>query len=145
MDVAKTPTGPSGLPASDKRDQSYHLESAHYRNNDSVSLDVLTLVEQQHITTVSHVGFSDALIAQKPSPWTKTMFKLYFFLFIAFLNSCINGYDGSLMGGINAMQYYQRLVYFFFFLIWSFPHLFFIPSPHFMRLTCGNCNTGTST
>ena len=112
MDAARTSTGPSGLPTSDKRDQSYHLESAHYRNNDSVSLDVLTLVEQQHITTVAHVGFSDALIAQKPSPWTKTMFKLYFFLFVAFLNSCINGYDGSLMGGINAMQYYQRLVYF---------------------------------
>ncbi|RPB04383.1 general substrate transporter [Choiromyces venosus 120613-1] len=35
------------------------------------------------------------------------MFKLYFFLFVAFLNSCINGYDGSLMGGINAMKYYQ--------------------------------------
>jgi len=112
MDVSGTPMGSSGPPTSQKRDQSYHLESAHYRNNDSVSLDVLTLVEQQHITTVAHVGFSDALIAQKPSPWTKTMFKLYCFLFIAFLNSCINGYDGSLMGGINAMGHYQRLVYF---------------------------------
>ncbi|RPA82027.1 general substrate transporter [Ascobolus immersus RN42] len=36
------------------------------------------------------------------------MFKLYFFLFIAFLNSCINGYDGSLMGGINALDQYQK-------------------------------------
>ncbi|PWW76466.1 general substrate transporter [Tuber magnatum] len=36
------------------------------------------------------------------------MCKLYFFLLVAFLNSCINGYDGSLMGGINAMVYYQR-------------------------------------
>lgn len=61
----------------------------------------------QHITTVAHVGLSDALLAQKPRPFTRTMFKLYFFLFIAFLNSCINGYDGSLMGGINAMKSYQ--------------------------------------
>lgn len=87
-----------------------YLENAYHRNNhDSFSSDAPTQVEQQqHITTVAHVGFSDALIAQKPSPWTKTMFKLYFFLFVAFLNSCINGYDGSLMGGINAMSYYQQ-------------------------------------
>lgn len=87
-----------------------YMENAHYRtNHDSFSSDAPTQVEQQqHITTVAHVGFSDALIAQKPSPWTKTMFKLYFFLFVAFLNSCINGYDGSLMGGINAMTYYQQ-------------------------------------
>lgn len=65
----------------------------------------------QHITTVAHVGFSDALLAQKPQPFTRTMFKLYFFLFIAFLNSCINGYDGSLMGGINAMKTYQKYVF----------------------------------
>jgi len=64
----------------------------------------------QHITTVAHVGLSDALLAQKPRPFTRTMFKLYFFLFIAFLNSCINGYDGSLMGGINAMKSYQEYV-----------------------------------
>jgi hypothetical protein len=63
--------------------------------------------QAQQLMGVAHVGFTDALIAQKPSPWTKTMFKLYFFLFVAFLNSCINGYDGSLMGGINAMTQYQ--------------------------------------
>lgn len=114
MDVAPPAVGPSSGPPSQgyKREDSYHLENAHYRNNhDSFSSDAPTQVEQQHITTVAHVGFSDALIAQKPSPWTKTMFKLYFFLFIAFLNSCINGYDGSLMGGINAMKYYQALVF----------------------------------
>ena len=65
---------------------------------------------EQHITTVQHVGFMDALVAQNPSPWTKTMFKLYFFLLVAFLNSCINGYDGSVMSGINAMTYYQSSV-----------------------------------
>lgn len=65
---------------------------------------------EQHITTVSHVAFSDALLTQKPKPFTKTMFKLYFFLFVAFLNACIGGYDGSLMGGINAMSTYQKYV-----------------------------------
>lgn len=66
--------------------------------------------DQQYIRTVSNVEFAKALLAQKPSPWTKPMFKLYYFLFVAFMTSCINGFDGSLMGGINAMKMYQRFV-----------------------------------
>lgn len=67
--------------------------------------------DQRYIRTVSNVEFAKALLAQKPSPWTKPMFKLYYFLFVAFLASCINGFDGSLMGGINAMKMYQRFVH----------------------------------
>lgn len=67
--------------------------------------------DQQYIRTVSNVEFAKALLAQKPSPWTKPMFKLYYFLFVAFLASCINGFDGSIMGGINAMAMYRRFVY----------------------------------
>jgi len=57
---------------------------------------------------VASTGLAEALSQARPSPWTRRMFKLYFFLLIAFLNSCINGYDGSLMSGINAMEYYQK-------------------------------------
>ncbi|PWW80128.1 hypothetical protein C7212DRAFT_361116 [Tuber magnatum] len=64
--------------------------------------------DQQYIRTVAHVDFTKALLAQKPTPWTKPMLKLYCYLFVAFLNSIINGYDGSIMGGINAMSTYQR-------------------------------------
>lgn len=67
--------------------------------------------DQQYIRSVSHVGFTKALLAQKPSPWTKPMFKLYYFLFVAFLSSAINGYDSSLMAGINAMKEYQGYVH----------------------------------
>lgn len=63
--------------------------------------------DQQYIRSVSHVGFTKALLAQKPSPWTRPMFKLYYFLFVAFISSAINGYDGSVMAGINAMKEYQ--------------------------------------
>jgi hypothetical protein len=100
-----------------RRDDDAHWESAPYRNTlDSSpnyrdtygSYASYSTEHQQHITTVAHVGFSDALLAQKPHPFTKAMFKLYCFLFIAFLNSCINGYDSSLMGGINAMKTYQE-------------------------------------
>lgn len=34
--------------------------------------------------------------------------QLYFCLLIASLNSCINGYDGSLMSGINDIDQYRQ-------------------------------------
>lgn len=43
----------------------------------------------------------------RPSPWTKKMWKLYAILFVGYLNNCLNGYDGSLMGSINALSQYQ--------------------------------------
>ncbi|KAF5664813.1 lactose permease [Fusarium heterosporum] len=42
------------------------------------------------------------------SPWTASMFKLYVVLFIAYCCGCLNGYDGSLMGGLNGMTSYQN-------------------------------------
>ncbi|KAG8668161.1 hypothetical protein FPOAC2_10071 [Fusarium poae] len=44
----------------------------------------------------------------KFSPWTKSMFHLYAVLFVAYCCGCLNGYDGSLMGGLNGMTSYQR-------------------------------------
>ncbi|KAH6972409.1 lactose permease [Ilyonectria sp. MPI-CAGE-AT-0026] len=42
------------------------------------------------------------------SPWTKSMFRLYGCLLITYFCGCLNGYDGSLMGGLNAMVSYQN-------------------------------------
>lgn len=42
------------------------------------------------------------------SPWTKSMFKLYGCLLLTYFCGCLNGYDGSLMGGLNAMKSYQE-------------------------------------
>lgn len=44
----------------------------------------------------------------KYSPWTKGMFMLYGVLALPYLCGCLNGYDGSLMGGIIAMTSYQN-------------------------------------
>jgi len=41
-------------------------------------------------------------------PWTKSMFRLYGCLLVAYFCGCLNGYDGSLMGGLNAMKSYQE-------------------------------------
>ncbi|EHL01726.1 putative Lactose permease [Glarea lozoyensis 74030] len=43
----------------------------------------------------------------KDSPWTASMFRLYGVLMVAYLCGCLNGYDGSLMGAVNAMKQYQ--------------------------------------
>jgi hypothetical protein len=42
------------------------------------------------------------------SPWTWSMFRLYGVLLVAYLCGCLNGFDGSLMGAINAMKQYQE-------------------------------------
>ena len=72
------------------------------------------MAEKDAVTTATSVsldsgmGLAQVLEQVKPNPWTKRLFKLYFFLLIAFFNSCINGYDGSLMSGINVMENYQK-------------------------------------
>lgn len=41
------------------------------------------------------------------TPWTGGLFRLYLVLILPYLCGCLNGYDGSLMGGIIAMTSYQ--------------------------------------
>lgn len=41
------------------------------------------------------------------SPWSPTMWRLYAVILVAYLCGCLNGYDGSLMGGLNGMTSYQ--------------------------------------
>jgi len=68
----------------------------------------LQLTKNQQIVEVDNVAFADAKAKSNVRPYSKRMLQLYFFCFIATLNSCINGYDGSLMGSINAMKSYQK-------------------------------------
>lgn len=60
-------------------------------------------------TTTSDVSGTLAQVLEKvkPSPWSRQLLQLHFFIAIAFLNSCIHGYVGSVMTGINVMEYYQ--------------------------------------
>jgi hypothetical protein len=63
--------------------------------------------EGTKVLAVQNVALADATAKAKPSPWTRNMFLLYGCLLIATFNSCINGYDGSLMGGINSYPQYR--------------------------------------
>lgn len=53
------------------------------------------------------VKLADDVAATKYKPFTQNMIRLYLVLIIPYLCGCLNGYDGSLMGGLNAMQTYQ--------------------------------------
>jgi hypothetical protein len=44
----------------------------------------------------------------KYSAWSPNMFRLYLALSCAYLCGCLNGFDGSLMGGLNGMTSYQK-------------------------------------
>jgi len=53
------------------------------------------------------IQLSEDVDNSKYSPYTLSMLRLYGCLMIAYLCGCLNGYDGSLMGGLNAMKTYQ--------------------------------------
>ncbi|KAJ6118998.1 hypothetical protein N7471_013618 [Penicillium samsonianum] len=58
--------------------------------------------------TSEAIQLAEAVESMKCSPWTPNMFRLYGCLTVAYLCGCLNGYDGSLMGGVNAMTSYQQ-------------------------------------
>jgi len=65
-------------------------------------------VGERNVQIVENVAFANAVAKSPVRMFSRRMLQLYFFCFIATMNSCINGYDGSLMGAINAMKPYQK-------------------------------------
>nr|OQO29514.1 hypothetical protein B0A51_02606 [Rachicladosporium sp. CCFEE 5018] len=57
---------------------------------------------------VHSVALTEALEAQKPKLWSRSMIQLYLIMGVGYLVSTLNGYDSSLMGAINAMEGYQK-------------------------------------
>ncbi|OKP04969.1 Lactose permease [Penicillium subrubescens] len=57
--------------------------------------------------TSDAIQLAEAVESTKCSPWTASMFRLYGCLMITYLCGCLNGYDGSLMGGLNATTTYR--------------------------------------
>ncbi|KAF3386839.1 Lactose permease [Penicillium rolfsii] len=56
--------------------------------------------------TSDAIQLAEAVDSTNYNPWTPSMFRLYGCLMIAYLCGCLNGYDGSLMGALNAMPTY---------------------------------------
>ncbi len=47
--------------------------------------------EPKRIAVVENIALAEAIAKSNVRPWTKRMFQLYCFCFVATLNSCING------------------------------------------------------
>ncbi|KAG8885012.1 hypothetical protein FRB97_002519 [Tulasnella sp. 331] len=69
--------------------------------------DASQLKDVKVVENVQNAAFAAAVKQSNLSPWTARSFTLFCCMFISFLCSCANGYDGSLMTAINAMPYYQ--------------------------------------
>ncbi|KAJ5827180.1 Major facilitator superfamily domain general substrate transporter [Penicillium robsamsonii] len=68
--------------------------------------------KQRHGAKTKEVLNADlftALEETKIERWSKESIHLYFCIFVAFCCACANGYDGSLMGSILAMDHYQAI------------------------------------
>lgn len=59
------------------------------------------------VLAVENVAFTSAMAQANVNPWSKRMIQMYGLCLLATLNACINGYDGSLMSSINAMDSYR--------------------------------------
>lgn len=61
---------------------------------------------KEGLEEVEEVRVAHDALNMKYSPFTVSMFRLYLCLVVPYLCGCLNGYDGSLMGGLNGMDSY---------------------------------------
>jgi len=66
----------------------------------------------EEVREVQSATLADAILKCKPKPLSLRMFHLYFILLIPTFCSCINGYDSSVMGGINDQLQYRKYFHF---------------------------------
>jgi len=67
-----------------------------------------TAAAADHVETDVAVQLAHDVDDTKYSPWSLPMIRLYLVLSLSYLCGCLNGFDGSLMGGLNGMTSYQR-------------------------------------
>jgi len=65
-------------------------------------------LQEVKVIQARNAKFAAAAEKGKLKAWSKDSLILYCACFVAFLCSCANGYDGSLMTAINSMPFYQR-------------------------------------
>ncbi len=66
-----------------------------------ISLDALKEIDEE-------VHYAIATHQSHLNPWSNRAFTLYFILLFGFLNATSSGFDGSLMGSINAEPQYKN-------------------------------------
>ncbi|THU85454.1 general substrate transporter [Dendrothele bispora CBS 962.96] len=89
-----------------KRDETSRASDEDYKLSTIGSPTVPDLGEDAKIEAVYNSEYEQALASTKLDPWSSRALKLYFIVMVGFLNAVSSGFDGSLMGGINAMDQY---------------------------------------
>ncbi|KXT02942.1 hypothetical protein AC578_10590 [Pseudocercospora eumusae] len=80
---------------SEKEQASEHVEGLESRSPESV-----------HKT--QNVTLADVIQHSKPNPWSRGYLRLYFMCLLVYLCATMAGFDGQLMGSINAMKSYTE-------------------------------------
>ncbi|EMD00084.1 hypothetical protein BAUCODRAFT_145396 [Baudoinia panamericana UAMH 10762] len=71
-------------------------------------LDIAVAKGDYEVKAVQDSRFAAAIAQDKPSPWSKGLLMLYPILFVAFMNSAANGFDGNTFGGVSALPDFER-------------------------------------
>ncbi|KAJ0168379.1 hypothetical protein CTA2_6733 [Colletotrichum tanaceti] len=85
----------------------YHIEastSALDHDNDHVDKPTNRNAKQANVQSVA---LADAIAKDQPNYRSLSQFKLYSMMALCVLNGVMNGYDGSVMSAINAMNPFQ--------------------------------------
>lgn len=82
-------------------------KEADVSERENVSLSP-TMLNDKGDNVAQALQLATEVVETKYNAFTFNMFRLYAVLSIAYLCGCLNGYDGSLMGGLNGMHTYQR-------------------------------------
>lgn len=77
------------------------ITAASNVTENGIVLDALKDIDEE-------VQYAIATHQSHLNPWSKQAFTLYFILLFAFLNATSSGFDGSLMGSINAESQYKN-------------------------------------
>ena len=72
-----------------------HTTASHIEDGEHNELKGLTTVQVQDSRFATYIAHD------KPSPLSKSLLKLYPILFVAFMNSAANGFDGNTFGTLS--------------------------------------------
>lgn len=80
-----------------------HLEEVQ----SPIDIDMAATKGDYEVKAVQDSRFAAAVAQDKPSPLSKGLLMLYPILFVAFMNSAANGFDGNTFGGVSALPDFQ--------------------------------------
>lgn len=75
--------------------------------NSPTDVDLTAFKGDYEVKTTQDSRFAAFTAKNKPSPLSKGLLMLYPILFVAFMNSAANGFDGNTFGGVSALPDFQ--------------------------------------